>query len=100
MYKVQYSATSDITDQKKVVLIYSVAIFQQKRKGLFTVKGAYNKNDNTDLFISLMFVVFHNQCCMCDPFFVIAQDVTDTARPRNSFVQPVYDKYTLTLVLA
>ena len=37
---------------------------------------------------------------VCDPFFVIAQDVTDTARPRNSFVQPVYDKYTLTLVLA
>ena len=37
---------------------------------------------------------------MCDPFFVIAQDVTDTARPRNSFVQTVYDKYTLTLVLA
>ena len=36
---------------------------------------------------------------VCDPFFVIAQDVTDIARPRNSFVQTVYDKYTLTLVL-
>ena len=48
-----------------------------------------------------MFVVFHNQCCMCViPFFVIAQDVRGTARPRNSFVQSVYDKYTLTLVLA
>ena len=51
--------------KKKVALIYSVAIFEQKRKGLFTIKGAYNKNDNTDVFISLMFVVFHNQCCMC-----------------------------------